>query len=88
MEANHWKTQLILAPGDTLSHAGFHPSGFMAEEDINTYFVIDSNGEKKGEVIVKDHMAVRGSRRTIQFTQRDTGGKTLKQDTYMVSRVS
>jgi hypothetical protein len=85
MDANHWKTLLILDQGDTLKFEGSRTKGFMEEEDIETYSVLGADGSKKGEVVINDHTAVKGFRRTIQFAQRDSSGKTLKQEVYTVS---
>ncbi len=86
MDADHWKTLLILEQGDTLKFEGSRTKGFIEEEDIQTYSVIRSDGCKKGQVVINDHTAVRGFRRTIQFTQQDAHGKTLKQEAYTVNR--
>jgi len=86
MNAEHWETLLILDEGETLKFDGSRPNGFMEEEDIKTYSVIGTDGCKKGEVVINDHTAVRGFRRTIQFTQRDANGQTLKQEAYTVNR--
>lgn len=86
MNADHWKTLAILDQGDTLKFEGSRTKGFMEEEDIDTYAVLGAGGEKKGEIVINDHTAVKGFRRTIQFTQKDCNGKTLKQEAYTVNR--
>jgi len=88
MDADHWKTLLILDHGDTLKFESSRSKGFMEEEDIDTYSVLGADGGKKGEVVINDHTAVKGFRRTIQFTQKDANGKTLKQEAYTVNRFS
>ena len=85
MDADHWKTLLILDQGDTLKFEGSRTKGFMEEEDIETYSVLGTDGGKKGEVVINDHTAVKGFRRRIQFTQKDVNGKTLKRDAYTVN---
>jgi len=85
MNADHWKTLLILDQGDTLKFEGSRTKGFMEEEDIENYSVLGADGGKKGDVVINDHTAVKGFSRRIQFTQKDVNGKTLKRDAYTVN---
>lgn len=87
MDAGHWKTLLILDHGDNLKLEDSRTKGFMEEEDIDTYSILGADGVKKGMVVINDHTAVKGFRRTIQFIQKDASGKTLKKETYTVKRI-
>jgi hypothetical protein len=86
MDADHWKTLLILDQADTLKFEGSRTKGFMEEEDIETYSVLGADGVKKGEVVINDHTAVKGFRRTIRFTQKDANGQPIKTEAYTVNR--
>ncbi|MCK6402909.1 MAG: hypothetical protein L6Q74_13555 [Sphaerotilus natans subsp. sulfidivorans] len=88
MDAEHWKTLPILTPGETLKFEGSKTNGFMEEADIKTYSVLGADGCKNGEIVINDHTAVRGFRRTIHFTQRDANGNILAQKAYTVDRFS
>lgn len=84
--ADHWESLVTLAPGQTLKHEGHKTSGFMSEEDIDTYAVVGADGTKAGEVVVRDHTAVKGFKRSIRVTQTDAAGKQLLDTAYDVSR--
>lgn len=85
MHADHWKTQIILGAGEELKYDGSRTSGFMEEEDITTYSIVASEGTKVGSVVVRDHTAVRGFRRTIRITQTNLNGQVLVETAYTVS---
>ncbi|HEX5356145.1 MAG TPA: hypothetical protein VFW93_08000 [Aquabacterium sp.] len=72
-----WKEKLILKEGEDLKHESSKTSGFMQEEDINTYSIIRADGTKTGSVKVVDHTAVKGFKRTIWVVQTDSGGKEV-----------
>ena len=82
---DHWRTLITLAPDQQLQHEGHRMTGFMQEEDIDTYAVVGAEGVKAGEVVVRDHTAVKGFKRTIRVTQHDATGKQLLDTAYTVS---
>ncbi|UXH79995.1 hypothetical protein [Roseateles amylovorans] len=85
MQADHWKTQIVLNEGEQLKHEGSRTSGFMGEEDIESYSVIGPDGAKVGSITVRDHTAVKGFRRTIYAIQNDLAGKVIAETRYTVS---
>ncbi|WP_422012724.1 hypothetical protein [Roseateles sp.] len=85
-DVHHWKTLIALAPDQELKSEGSRMAGFMAEEDVDTYAVVGSDGVKAGEVVVRDHTNVKGFKRTIRVTQSDAAGKQLLDTAYNVSK--
>lgn len=72
-----WKDKVIVAPDCSLRHKQSRTKGFMQETDIYEYDIVDARGEVVGTVVVTDHTAVRGFRRTIRLQQRDKSGATI-----------
>lgn len=84
MNGNDWKSLILLKPRDVLRSEGVRVGGFLAEEDIESYSIIDENGKFTGSITVRDHTAVKGFRRTIGIIQRDEFGKVVLDKTYTV----
>lgn len=84
MDADDWQKMIVLNEGESLKHEGHRTKGFMEEEDIDTYSILGPDGAKMGTVTVSDHTAVRGFRRTIQFTQKDSNGDVVVEKSYTV----
>ena len=76
---------ILLNEGEELKHEESRMTGFMQEEDIDTYSVVEPNGKKTGSVTVRDHTAVKGFRRTIHVTQVDSVGRVVIEKSYVVS---
>jgi hypothetical protein len=72
-----WKEKIILMDGEELKHENSKTSGFLQEEDIDTYSIIRADGTKTGSVKVVDHTAVKGFKRTIWVVQTDLNGKEV-----------
>lgn len=71
------KDKVKLNPGEELKFESSRSKGFMAEEDINEYSVVNAAGQVVGQVIHTDHTAVRGFRRTQTVRQTDVNGKVI-----------
>lgn len=85
MAPDHWKNQVVLNEGEKLRHEGSRTAGSMGEEDIDSYIVINASGEMVGSVVVRDHTAIRGFRRSIHFTQYDLSEKVIRDRRYEVT---
>ena len=85
MKPDDWRNMLTLHEGEELRHDNFRTTGFMLEEDIDTYSIIGLDGKKTGEVTVRDHTAVKGFRRTIRVIQADSVGRVVFETSYVVS---
>jgi len=72
-----WKTKLVLGEGDALVHKAARSAGFMGETDINTYSIMQADGNVSGAVRVEHHTAVRGFKRTITVVQTNVDGKEV-----------
>lgn len=72
-----WKTKIVLAPGQSLKHVSSTSKGFMQETDVDTYDVLDVDAHIIGSVVVEDHTAIKGFRRTISVLQKDINGATI-----------
>ncbi|WP_332658650.1 hypothetical protein [Brevundimonas sp.] len=72
-----WKEKIVLGNGEELRRVGSKSTGFMGETDVDTYDVVDGQGATVGSVIVEDHTAVRGFKRTISVVQRDAAGALI-----------
>jgi hypothetical protein len=72
-----WKDKVKLSAGEELKFENSHSKGFMGEEDINEYSVLDSEGRVVGKVTHTDHTAVRGFKRTQTVRQTDSSGKVI-----------
>lgn len=70
-----WREKVKLQQGETLVHKRSASKGFMAEEDVDEYDVLDADGKVVGQVVYTDHTAVNGFRRTqtIRQTNKDGG---------------
>ena len=77
-----WKDKLVLADGEQVKHESSRSVGFMGEDDIETYSILDKDGVKVGTVKVVDHTAVRGLRRTVHIEQRDLDGRLVTGDRF------
>ena len=72
-----WKEKLKLNDGDTLRHDNSYSKGFMSEEDVTEYTVLNALGEPVGQVVYRNHTAVRGFRTTLHVRQTDQDGKEI-----------
>ena len=77
-----WKNKVLLKDGETLVLTGRSSKGFMAETDVETYDVVDADGQKVGSVTMEDHTAVKGLRRTISVVQVDLAGEVLVREAW------
>lgn len=71
------KDKLKLSAGETLVQENHRTKGTMAETDIWTYSIINSNGKKVGAVKHTDHTSIRGFNRTQSVEQHDSNGKLV-----------
>jgi len=71
------KEKLKLNSGETLKQESHRSKGTMAETDIWTYSILDSNGNKVGSVVHTDHASIKGFNRTQPVEQRDSDGKVI-----------
>ena len=69
--------KLELKQGEKLIREGHQSKGPMAEKDIWTYSIIDSNNNKVGSVIHTDHTSINGFRCTQSIEQKDQNGKII-----------
>lgn len=72
-----WRDKVMLKDGEKLKHEHSYSKGFMSEEDINEYVVLDAQGTVVGKVVHTDHTAVKGFRRTQTVHQIDAEGRVL-----------
>lgn len=79
-----WRSMVVLQDGEQLKHTGSRSKGFMAETDIDTYEIMDSQGTIVGSVTIEDHTAVRGFKRTMSLEQRDAAGAVIKFESWTV----
>jgi hypothetical protein len=82
---SEWKHKIVLNAGESLSFVGSSMKGFMQETDVMTYNVVGSDGAKVGTVVVEDHTAVKGFRRTITVSQKDNEGTVIVHESWTVS---
>ena len=80
-----WKQKIILKPGESLKFIASSMKGFMQETDATTYHIVDSDGAKAGTVVVEDHTAVKGFKRTISVVQKDIEGTVIVQESWTVN---
>jgi hypothetical protein len=71
------KDKLKLNDGDTLVPESHRSKGTMAETDIYTLSIVNSQGEKVGTVIHTDHTSINGFQRTQSVEQTDISGKLI-----------
>lgn len=72
-----WQDRLKLNDGEHLRHESSKVSGFMGEEDIENYTVLNASGDVIGRVEYRCHTAVKGFRVTHSLIYRDQSGTTL-----------
>ena len=72
-----WRDKVKLKDGEQLKYESSQTKGFMSEEDVNVYAVLDAAGKVVGKVIHTDHTAVKGFRRTQTVRQSDIDGQVL-----------
>ncbi|AMB79805.1 hypothetical protein AV641_12335 [Pseudomonas fragi] len=71
------KDKVKLNPGEELKHDSSRTKGFMGEEDIDVYSVVDPEGNIVGRVTYTKHMAVKGFKVTKTVCQTDKTGKVI-----------
>ena len=71
------ESKVKLKPGEELKREKSFSKGFMSEEDITEYSVLNSEGQIVGKVIHRDHMSVKGFRRTQSLRQTDSNGTVI-----------
>ncbi|VVO86929.1 hypothetical protein [Pseudomonas fluorescens] len=71
------KDKVKLNPGEELKLDSSRTKGFMGEEDIDEYSVVDSEGNIVGKVTYTNHMAVKGFKVTKTVLQIDSAGKVI-----------
>ena len=71
------RDKLKLDEGDTLKRESHRRTGTMAEFDVYTYSILNSDGEIVGSVRHTDHTSISGFRRTQTVKQKDTSGKLV-----------
>lgn len=71
------ENRVKLNAGESLKFVSSQSKGFMAEEDINEYSVVDAQGNIVGKVVHRSHTAVRGFRKTQSVLQTDADGKVV-----------
>lgn len=76
------KNRVKLKDGESLKFVSSSSKGFMAEEDINHYSVVDAQGQVVGAVVHHDHTAVKGFRRTQSVRQTDASGAVIVDETW------
>lgn len=77
-----WQERLKLQEGESLRFDNSHSKGSLAQEDIDTYSIVNLNGEIVGSVVLRDHTAINGFARTISVTQKDIAGKTIVDESW------
>lgn len=86
MSINAWRKDIQLKAGDELVHERSEMRGFMQEEDVDTYRIQAADGSTCGTVVVSDHIAVNGFKRTIYVVQRDSNSKVIFEKRYPISK--
>ncbi|WP_460146622.1 hypothetical protein [Pseudomonas sp. S2_A02] len=71
------KDKVKLNPGEELKLDSSRTKGFMGEEDIDEYSVVDPEGNIVGKVTYTNHMAVKGFKVTKTVLQVDNAGKVI-----------
>ncbi|MEM5367218.1 hypothetical protein V4C53_14430 [Paraburkholderia azotifigens] len=72
-----WKDKIILNDGEVLRHDRPFSQGFVQEEDVDLYSIVNAIGTTTGKIQVTDHTAVKGFRRTVRVLQTDSAGKVI-----------
>lgn len=86
MAIDSWRQEILLKEGEQLVHHSSRTSGFMQEEDIETFLVQAADGSSCGTVVVSDHTAVKGFKRTIHVVQKDSNSKIIFDKRYEIPR--
>jgi len=73
------KSKIKLNPGETLKLESSRSKGSMAQTDIYSYSVLNSNGDIIGSVNYEDHTSLNGFNRTQNVTQKDSSGNIIVQ---------
>ena len=68
----HEKIKLEI--GEFLSIESRKTKGPLAETDIATYSIINTNGDKVGSVVHTEHTSIKGLNNTQRVEQRDING--------------
>ena len=71
------KEKVKLNPGEELKLDSSRTKGFMGEEDIDEYSVVDAEGNIVGKVTYTNHMAVKGFKVTRTVLQTDSTWKVI-----------
>ena len=71
------KDKVKLNPGEELKLDSSRTKGFMGEQDIEEYSVVDSEGNVVGKVTYTKHMAVKGFKVTKTARQVDNDGNVI-----------
>jgi hypothetical protein len=77
-----WEEKLKINPGETLRLDKAFSKGFMAEEDIYQYSILNHEGEVVGSVIRTEHTAVRGFRKTHSVRQTDNNNAVVVNESW------
>lgn len=79
-----WREKLQLNDGESLKHSGSRTKGFMQETDIESFDILDKSGTKVGYVVLEDHTAVKGFKRTISLSQKNAEGRVIVNESWTV----
>lgn len=71
----HEKVKLY--PGETLKRESSSTKGTLGQTDIDTYSVINDQGEVIGSVVHTNTTAINGFKQTQTLVQKDTSGKVI-----------
>jgi len=71
------KDKVKLNPGEELKLDSSRTKGFMGEEDIDEYSILDTGGNIVGKVTYTNHMAVKSFKVTRSVLQTDSAGKVI-----------
>ena len=66
-----------LNPGETLKRESSRTKGTLAQTDIDTYSVINDQGEVVVSVVHADTTAINGFKRTQKLVQKDASGNII-----------
>lgn len=72
-----WQDRLNFSQGEQLRHESSKVSGFMEEEDIDHYSVLNAAGDLIGRVEHRCHTAVKGFRVTHTLVYRNVDGTVV-----------
>lgn len=77
-----WKDKILIEEDWSLQHKQSRSRGFMQEIDINEYDIVDAFSSLVGTVVVTNHTAVKGFRRTVNVEQRDKAGAVVVRESW------